>query len=138
MTAARRWACTIAAVAAGCGGHASPGPDAPDTPRERVADHKILRTGEIGEAMLHGGPGDKVVIRLSSPTQVFDVNLHGHVGGATQTVYEELGVGAVDHAFLPSAAGDWFLLVRNGASSPTVDVAVELELYGAMSWSGWL
>ncbi|MCX5746269.1 MAG: hypothetical protein NT062_27645 [Proteobacteria bacterium] len=105
-------------------------------PRETLTSSKMLLVGELAESIFVGGPGDVVEITLSAPVAKLDWNLHGHAGGATQTVKEELGVMTARYAFSPTAQGDWYLLLRNKDAAPmTVDV--KLELFGAITWSGW-
>lgn len=95
-----------------------------------------MLVGELAESMFTGGPQDVAVITLSAPVAKLDWNIHGHAGGGTQTVKEELGVMAANYRFTPTAQGDWNLLLRNKDAAPlTVDV--KIELYGAITWSGW-
>lgn len=97
---------------------------------------KTLLVGELAESIFTGGAQDVSMITLTAPVAKLDWNIHGHAGGATQTVKEELGVMSASYSFIPSAQGDWFLLLRNKDTAPmTVDV--KIELYGAMTWSGW-
>ena len=97
---------------------------------------KSLLVGEIAESIFTGGPQDLARITLTAPVAKLDWNIHGHAGGATQTVKEELGVMSASYSFVPSAQGDWFLLLRNTDTTPlTVDV--KIELYGTIVWSGW-
>jgi hypothetical protein len=131
------WSVVLLVLAA-CGSHAAPGPDAAVAPRETATGIKALRPGELGEAMLTGGPNDRAVIHLSAPSMMFDYNIHGHPGNTTLTVHEEFGVTTADYTFVPERAADWFLLVRNNPGGPTINVDVRIELYGAMVWSDWL
>lgn len=123
-----------------CGpGHDDPVSDASladAMPRETIQEMKLLLAGELGEATLHGGAGDLARIRLTAPVAKLDWNLHGHAGGSTQTVLEELGIATADYTFAPEATADWSLLLRNKDSAPFT-VEVHVELYGAMTWSGW-
>ena len=131
------------ALAGACGdGHdhqhgvdAAPGADA--APRQVVTDTRTLGAGEIIEATLTGGPADRADLHLTATVAELDWNIHGHVGGGTQTVAEGLSVLTADYAFTPSAQGEWFVLLRNSSAAP-IDVTVRLELYGAIAWSGWL
>lgn len=125
------YACVLLA----CGGSSTP-PDSASTPREVVTDDKALLVGELAEGILTGGPSDLVKVHLASPTPTLDWNLHGHAGGSTETVIEELGVTTVDYEFQPSAQGDWFLLIRNKDTAPQT-IAVQLELFGDVVWNGW-
>lgn len=96
----------------------------------------MLLVGEIAESIFTGGVQDMATITLTAPVEKLDWNLHGHAGGTTVTVKEELGVLTASYGFTPSAQGDWFLLIRNRDALPmTVDV--KIELFGAMTWSGW-
>ena len=74
--------------------------------------------------------------RIAAATAAIDWNIHGHAGSGTQTVVEGLAQLTVDYGFVPSAQGEWFVLVRNGGTAPLA-VTVRLELHGAMTWSGW-
>lgn len=131
----------ILAVLAACGdGGSSSPPDAPpdgQVPRETVTDQKSMLVGEILEATLTGGPGDRAVITLTAPVPKLDWNIHGHANGGTQTVKEELGIMTSTYEFSPAAEAEWFLLVRNKDTAPmTIDV--KIDLYGDIVWSGWL
>jgi len=121
------------------GGQAQPDapmgtPDA--APRQVVMAPKTLLVGEIAEGVFTGGAQDVVMVTVTAPLAKLDWNIHGHAGGATQTVKEELNVMSVSYSFTPSAQGDWYLLLRNRDTAPMA-VEVKLELYGAMAWSGW-
>jgi hypothetical protein len=109
--------------------------DAPAAPRQTVAEAKALGIGELVEGTLVGGPADRAVISLSAPVNL-DWNIHGHAGGGTQTVEEQLGVRTVSYTFVPPAQADWSLLLRNAGGAPT-SVQVEIELYGDMQWQSW-
>jgi hypothetical protein len=105
-------------------------------PRETQMSTQSLQAGELIEGIMHGKPGDEVIIHLSAPGPDLDWNLHSHLGGGTQTIYEELHKTTVDYPFLPAAEADWYILLRN--SGPTnMDVQVKLDLYGEMTWVGW-
>jgi hypothetical protein len=109
--------------------------DAPP-PRDSVTSTQSLQAGELVEGIMHGKPGDEVIIHLTAPGPDLDWNLHSHLGGGTQTIYEELHKMQVDYPFLPAAEADWYILLRN--SGPTnMDVQVKLDLYGGMQWVGW-
>jgi len=110
-------------------------PDA--APRQVVMAQKMLLVGELAEGELTGGPQDVAVITLTAPVAKLDWNIHGHAGGGTQTVKEELGVMSASYTFTPSAQGDWLLLLRNRDTAPMA-VDVKIELYGTIAWSGWL
>lgn len=133
---------TAGLVATGCSdGGGQTQPDAPTgqadaAPRQVVMGPKALLVGEIAEGIFTGGPQDLVVMTFTAPEAKLDWNIHGHASGSTQTVKEELGVMTARYAFTPSVQGEWFLLLRNRATAPmTVDV--KLELYGAVTWTGW-
>lgn len=116
-------------------------PDAPVTldaeaPRETVTEDKPLLVGEIVEATLTGGPGDRAVIQLTAPKPALDWNIHGHAGSGSQTVKEELGIMSATYTFSPTAQAPWSLLLRNKDTAPMM-VNVKIELYGDMEWSGW-
>jgi hypothetical protein len=102
--------------------------------REVIMTTQSLQATELVEGIMHGGPNDLALIHLEAPTSDLDWNIHGHAGGGTQTVYEELKKMTVDYAYVPSADQDWYLLLRN--SGPTnMDVKVRISLYGAMTWA---
>jgi hypothetical protein len=121
-------------VALGCGG-ADPA-DPGGVPREVIDDTRTLLVGELAEGILTGGSADKVVMQLSAPSATLDWNIHGHPGSTTETVAEGFDQMDVDYTFVPSEQADWYLLVRNRGTAP-LDVAVHLELFGAVTWSGW-
>ena len=113
---------------------AAPGADAP--PAQVIDGARTLGVGEIIEGTLTGGPADAAGLHLTAAPATLDWNLHGHTGSGTQTVAEGFAVAQVDHAFVPTASGDWFVLLRNSGTAP-IAVTIRLELYGAMTWSGW-
>ncbi|MEZ4403062.1 MAG: hypothetical protein R3B06_23770 [Kofleriaceae bacterium] len=137
-------ALALATTACGDGGTTpalDAGADAGDpldaAPRQVVDDTRTLGAGEIIEATMTGGPGDRVVMHLTASAPDLDWNIHGHAGSGTQTVAEAFKQSVVDYAFLPSAQADWFLLLRNSGTAP-IDVTIHVELYGAITWSGLL
>lgn len=144
-TGIARWA--LVAMAA-CG-ESSQAPDAnggvvdarplPDAmARETVMLSKALVAGELAEAVLAGGPGDVARLRVTADNGVaFDWNIHGHANNMTQTLHEELGATAMDLLFAPPADADWYLLLRNSSGAPVTMVGT-IELYGEMTFSGWL
>ena len=143
MTAPRTAALALAAaLVAGCGGDDADAPiDAPidagtgidGAPRQIVMETISLVPGELAEGIMTGGPDDYCAIHLEAPVAEMDWNIHGHAGGGTQTVYEELNRMTADYVFRPSAETDWWLLIRN--SGPTaMDVVVHVELYEGMQW----
>ncbi len=112
-------------------------PDAarPDAaiPREVIMETQPLVPGELAEGIMTGGADDFAIIHLEAPAAELDWNIHGHAGGGTQTVYEELNKMVVDYTFTPEAQADWYLLLRN--SGPTaMDIQVRVELHHDMQW----
>ena len=101
--------------------------------REIVMTLQPLQATELVEGIMHGGPTDTALIHLEAPTSTLDWNIHGHANGGTQTIYEELKRMTVDYVYTPSAAADWFLLLRNGGPT-NMDVKVTVRLYGDMTW----
>lgn len=112
------------------------GPPDGAVPREVITENVPLVVSEVVEAIMKGGAGDYAHIKATVPSASLDWNLHGHAGGGTQVVKEELRVMTVDYQFSPTAQADWYLLLRNKGQT---DITVELkvELYGNMTWSGW-
>jgi hypothetical protein len=51
-------------------------------------------------------------------------------------IKEALMVTSVDYLFIPPAQADWYLLLRNKGQTD-ITIALEIQLYGAMTWSGW-
>jgi hypothetical protein len=126
-------------VTAACsdGGSSTPDASAVDAlPKQTVTEDKALLVGEIGEAILTGGPGDRAVITLTAPVAKLDWNIHGHANGQTQTVKEELGIMSSTYVFEPTAQAEWYLLIRNQHTMP-MTVNVTIDLYGDFEWSGW-
>jgi hypothetical protein len=126
----------LSLVACGSGGASPDATVADAAPREVFDDTKMLLANALAEGTFHGGAGDRARIVLMAPTAKLDWNLHGHAGGSTQTVHEELAVMAADYTFAPDATADWNLLLRNKDNAP-MSVQVRIELYGAITWSGW-
>lgn len=139
----RAFTFAIAAVLAACGGGSDTPIDAPPfdvssdaVPRQVVTENVPIEVNETIEAILVGGRGDYARLRMSVPGPSLDWNLHGHAGGGTQVVHEELKAMTVDYLFVPNDMADWYLLLRNkGQTDMTVQLTI--ELYGAMTWSGW-
>jgi hypothetical protein len=137
-------ALTFAALAlAACGGDdtgsatdAAPidqGTGVDAAPRQVIMETVSLVPGELAEGIMTGGPSDYAVIHLEAPVAELDWNIHGHAGGGTQTVYEELNQLTVDYVFRPSAETDWWLLIRNSGPA-AMDVVVRVELYEDLQW----
>lgn len=128
-----------AVVLAGCGddGTALPtdaaAPDSAPAPREVVMETQSLAPGELAEGIMTGGVGGRAVIHLEAPVAELDWNIHGHAGGGTQTVFEQLNQRIVDYVFEPTATADWYLLLRNSGPA-AMDVTVRVELYGDLQW----
>jgi hypothetical protein len=137
-------AAALAAALAACGSEAPRQPDAPlpadanpaidaAPAREIVMATQPLDTDDLVEGIMTGGPSDTALIHLEAPTATLDWNIHGHSGGGTQTVLEEVGKMTVDYVFTPSSTNDWFLLLRNGGQT-NMEVQVTIRLYGNMTW----
>lgn len=137
----RTLALIVVCVIAACGDDGASPPDAslvdatvPDAPpREVVTSTQALAPGELVELILTGGPDDLAVIGLSAPAASMGWNIHGHVGGATQIVFEEHDTMTVSYPFVPPADGDWYVLVRNEGQI-NLEVQVEVGIYGQMTW----
>ena len=102
-------------------------------PRQTIMETQSLQPGELVEGVMTGGPNDLALIHLEAPISELDWNIHGHAGGSTQTVFEELNKMTVDYAFTPGAQTDWWLLLRNSGPA-NMDVKVTVKLYGNMQW----
>ena len=102
-------------------------------PRQTIMETQSLQPSELVEGIMTGGPNDLALIHLEAPNMELDWNIHGHAGGSTQTVFEELNKMTVDYAFVPSAQTDWWLLLRNSGTT-NIDVKVTVKLYGNMQW----
>ncbi len=101
--------------------------------RETITATQPLQPGELVEGIMHGGAGDTALIHLSAPVAKLSWNIHSHATGHTVTLFEELNKQTVDYAFTPPGDGDWYLLIRND-NTGDMSVAVEVKLYGAMTW----
>jgi hypothetical protein len=106
-------------------------PDA--APREVITATQSLVPGELVEGVMHAGEGDYAVIHLTAPVAELDWNIHGHANGEVQTVFEELNVMTVEYVFRPTAATDWWLLLRNSGPA-AMDIEVQVDLHGTMTW----
>lgn len=139
MTARAALALALFAACGDDGGRAVVRPDAPigATPRETITENVPLVVNEIVEAVIAGGEGDDYArIVMMAGGAPFDWNVHGHANGGTQNVVEELAATSVDYVFLPSASADWYLLIRN--KGPTdINLSLQIDLFGEMTWSGW-
>lgn len=102
-------------------------------PRELIEETVPLQPGQLAEGIMTGGPNDLALIHLEAPLMELDWNIHGHPGNSTIVVYEELNRMVVDYAYVPSAQGDWYLLIRNSGLQ-NMDVLVRVGLYGDMTW----
>ncbi len=101
--------------------------------RQVITATQSLVPGELVEGIMTGGPTDRAKIHLEAPVAELDWNIHGHQGGATQTVHDEFNVMVVDYEFVPTSQTDWWLLIRN--SGPTaMDIQVRVELFGDLQW----
>jgi hypothetical protein len=127
---------------AACGGDdgntapadAPSGPDA--APRQIVMENVPLPVNETSEAILVGGKGDIARIVMMAPNPSLDWNIHAHPSGGLVVVDQEFKTMNVDYQFKPKEQADWYLLVRNtGLTDMTV--ALKVELYGNITWSGW-
>lgn len=114
--------------AGGGGGGGEP----PAEPREVITETVTLQPGELIEGLFNGTPEDSAVIQLSAAVAEIDWNIHGHDGDETQTVYEELNRSEVEYHFVPPAATEWWLLLRNSGAAD-LEIAVEIELYGELT-----
>lgn len=103
-------------------------------PREIIDTTQALQVGELVEGIMHGGPQDRALIHLEAPANSLSWNLHAHMGGGTQVVYEELNKTVVDYPFVPPSEGDWYLLLRNDGLTD-INVKVKVGLYGAVTWT---
>lgn len=108
--------------------------DAAQVPRETVTETKILIGSEIAEATLEGGPSDRAVLRITASSAELDWNIHGHANGSSTTVVEGLQVMSVEHEFVPPADEHWSVLLRNHSAVDSLDVTLEVDLYGDMQW----
>lgn len=120
-------------------GSSSPSPTVDanlDTPRDTVTETKTLLVGDLAEGQFTGGPGDAVLIQLSTTTPTLAWDVHSHDGGETVVVIKEQDKSAVDYQLVPPTEGHWNLLIRN-AGTTSIDIAVKLDLYGDIQWSDW-
>jgi hypothetical protein len=123
---------------AACGGGGDNAPDAPPpeldaaAARETIMETQTLQPGELVEGIMTGGTGDAAQIHLVAPMQL-DWNIHSHATGSTVTVHEEYEKAMVDYNFVPTATGDWYLLVKN-SGNVTAGIQVRVGLFGAMAW----
>lgn len=123
-----------------CGGDDTTSDATDDTasvPRETVTETKTLIGSELAEGTLEGGPADRAVVRITANAANLDWNIHGHVGQETMTIAEGLQVMSVEEEFVPPADEHWSLLVRNHSAVDTLELTVEIDLYGDMVWETW-
>jgi len=111
----------------------APNIDALPPPREVHMSTQSLQAGELVEALMVGGAGDRAIVHLTAPTATLDWNIHAHPNGSVITVHEEADQMTVVFDFIPTEQADWFLLLRNGGGV-TMDVQVKIELHGAMTF----
>jgi hypothetical protein len=107
--------------------------DAAGGPRETVTETKTLIGSEIIEGTIEGGPTDRAMLRITANSANLDWNIHGHAGGSS-TVVEGLQVMTVEHEFVPPADEHWSVLLRNHSAVDSLEVTLEVDLYGDMVW----
>jgi hypothetical protein len=127
LAAAIASACLLVA----CGDDGSSGTPAdaaiPDAmPREVITSSQPLQPLEFVEGIMTGDADDLAVIELSAPVAALGWNIHGHAN-------EEFDKMTVRYVFVPPAAADWYLLVRNEGQL-NIDVDIRVELYGDITW----
>lgn len=111
-------------------------PGTPDAAPEVVAQTLTLVPGQILEGIYTAGVGDTMQVAVTAQAAAtFDWNIHGHANGGTQVVDEGFAVASVDYAFEPTAAAEWFLLLRNSGDA---DITLDITLtYVGGTWSDW-
>lgn len=103
-------------------------------PRERIADPQVLQVnGGAVEGIMHGGPGDVVLLHFEAPANSLSWNLHTHLDGGTQVIVEEFERSVVDFRFEPPRVADWYLLLRNDGLTD-IEVKIDVGLYGNVTW----
>lgn len=112
-------------------------PGAPDAaPRQIITETVPLIVNELREAIMVGGKGDIARVKLTAPSAAIDWNIHSHPNGETIIVQEAFKQMTVDYTFVPDKQADWYLLVRNKGLQD-INMQLEIELYGTITWSGW-
>ncbi|MCB9560786.1 MAG: hypothetical protein H6708_10305 [Kofleriaceae bacterium] len=96
-----------------------------------------LAPGVFAEGSFTAGAGDRVVIELGAATPIIAWNVHGHVGGGTQTIIEGDNEQTVTYEFSPTETGDWFVMLGNSGAD-TADFTATLSFYGDASFGQWL
>jgi hypothetical protein len=96
-----------------------------------------LAPGGSAEGVFEAGPDDRVRILLSAATPTIAWNIHGHVGGETQTIVMEDDVMMVDYWYEPESQTDWFLQPVN-SGNVTLMIDVTIELYAGATFIEWL
>jgi hypothetical protein len=78
----------------------------------------------------------RIVFGSQISSLALDWNIHAHPSGSTIVVDEQFQVMNVDYVVEPKDQADWYVLVRDkGLTDMTV--AIKIELYGNITWSGW-
>jgi hypothetical protein len=96
-----------------------------------------LSPGGSAEGVFEAGPDDRVHILLSAATPTIAWNIHGHVGGDTQTIVMEDDVMTVDYWYDPESQTDWYLQPVN-SGNVTLMIDVTIELYNGATFVEWL
>ena len=121
--------------AAACTHHAAT-PDASTMLRQTVTDQETLLPGMLIEGSWLAGPGDQVGLTLSTTVAGMDWDIHGHANNGTQEIVSGFAQMSATYMFEPPQQAQWYLLVRNSASS-TLTIDVAMDLYGGAQWVGW-
>lgn len=110
--------------------------DAAVAPRETVNRQISLGPGASAEAELAlVAAGDRAHVRVTAGAATLAWNLHTHQAGQTQVLAEGNAVSFIDHV-IDGPVGPYWLLLVNGAG--TLEVTVNLELYGQAQYTGGL
>lgn len=96
-----------------------------------------LSPGGSAEGVFEAGPDDRVRILMTAATPTIAWNIHGHVGGETQTIVMEDDVMTVDYWYDPESQTDWFLQPVN-SGNVTLMIEVTIELYAGATFIEWL
>jgi hypothetical protein len=87
-----------------------------------------FRAGKFIEVQFATGEGDMSIIRLDGQGADVTWNVHGHADGETQT-FDEGVAPTVDATFVaPSTDSFWFLI--GNSSAETINIDIEIELFG--------